>query len=468
MISSSGIKKPLFDTHYEIVQAVMEMIIEESILGTSLNRFDDHESICSRIKGCFAYVNEQDGCWHPVTAFMDPTCLINSITLRYTYSKKLARQTLQLSYPFTLTKGILYLWGLIAGSTVQTRNTGITLDASQEPIVRAFANELGLTLKILPVSRSRQRYGAEQMSLSRYRKIKVTFPSVFRKFLMCLGYIPEDPCIPNWLSAEQRAHWVEGYLNSSKLQCQIQHMNSIRPKLTIYVPSAVLSEAIAEVLDHVGIRYSLYQWEGRIQLIIQRRASLEGLTHKFDIKRPKLEALVALLQHIDTDSALRLYIRKLKLTEFQLTLYGVTLNSDARPEVETEYTLFEKTFAVSSNTIRQNLYHLDKMGLVTYFEKENHKEFLTQSNRYLAYLEDFLRAEEEELKSQLKYTESNALSFHCNGCNKIVGYADAIGDHSFECPDCHSRDLHPLETSRYFGHLGALTHYQKALAGATG
>ncbi len=60
------------------------------------------------------------------------------------------------------------------------------------------------------------------------------------------------------------------------------------------------------------------------------------------------------------------------------------------------------------------------------------------------------------------------LSFHCMQCDKIVGYTEAIGDHAFECPDCHSPELRPIEISRYFfyGRLGSLIQQQKRIAEA--
>lgn len=433
------------------------------------NEIDDKELIYERIQKWFVYRDEQDGSWQALPKTEGAIMAGKTLLLRYTGSKKLARQMMCVPSPFTLTKGMLYLWGLIAGSTAQQRNAGITVDAAQEPVLQALAEELEVSLKVVPVSRTRQRYGAERVSLNHYRKVKVTFPSVFLNFLKCLGYEPKEPHLPSWLTAEQRIAWVEGYLNSGKLQCQIQHANAITPKLTIYA-SDLLSHEIAEVLDQGGIGYFIYQREERTQIIVQKRASLIRLTQQFTLRRPKVGALLALLHHIETTPALRLYFRRARLTEFQLTLYGTALKHGASETEEVAYTAFAKTFACSSNTIRQNLYHFDQIGLLTYCEKENHKEYVTLATRYLATIENVIREEERQLKMRLKYTDSNALSFHCSGCDTVVGYAEAIGDHAFECPHCHSKDLHSLETSQYFyyGCLGVLTQQQKIVAGASG
>ena len=466
IISSSGIERSPFDTKINTIQVVIEMVIEEGVSLINSDIFDDYENIRRRLKGAFAYFNAKSECWRTIPEMADSICSCDTILLRYKGSKKLARQTIQLPSPLALTKGILYLWGLIAGSTIQRRNSGICLDANQGPIVQAFADELGLTLKMVAVRRHRQQYGAEHVVPNSYRKIKVTFPSIFLKFLQCLGYCPEDPSIPSWFSPSHRREWLEGYLNSSKLQCQIQKHESISPKLTLYASEPLFGE-IPEVLDHLGIGYYTYQYKGRNQIIIQRRASLERLTQEFAIRRPKVCALLALLKKFQREPIIRLGLRKFRLTEFQLTLYGVALGARSK---ELEYTAFERIFACSSNTIRQNLYYFDKIGLVSYYEKENHKEFFTLSNRYLARIEAIMQKEEAQLEMQLKYTDSNALSFHCKSCERIVGYAEAIGDHTFECPECHSKELQPLEISRcfYYGHLGALAHYQKVLVGALG
>ncbi len=447
----------------------MKMVVDEGVVTKFENEIDDREQVYERIQKWFAYRNERDGSWQALPKIEDPIIIGTTLLVRYAGSKKLARQTMRLPFPFTLTKGMLYLWGLIVGSTAQQRNAGITMDATQEPVLQTLAEELGVSLKVVTVSRTRQRYGAERVSIHRYQKVKVTFPSVFLNFLKCLGYASKEPHLPSWLTTEQRAVWVEGYLNSGKLQCQIQHANAITPKLTIYA-SASLSREIAEVLDQGGIGYFIYQREQRLQIIVQRRASLIRLTQQFTLRRPKVGALLALLRQVDATPALRLYFRKARLTEFQLTLYGTALKHGASVTEEVAYTAFAKTFACSSNTIRQNLYHFDQIGLLTYYEKENHKEYVTLATRYLTTIESLMKEEERQLKVRLKYTESNALSFHCNGCDTVVGYAEAIGDHAFECPHCHSKDLHSLETSKYFyyGCLGVLTQQQKIVAGASG
>jgi len=442
------------------------MIIEESVLAHYSTKFEESENICRRIRNSFTYFNVKDGCWRILPEHINSAYMENTILIHYKDSKKLARQTIQLPYPFTLTKGILYLWGLIAGSTTQKRNVGICLDADQESTVQKFAKELGFTLKIVSVQRHRQRYGAERVVPNHYRKIKVTFPTIFLKFLQALGYCPEAPSIPFWLTLSHCQDWLEGYLNSVKLQCQIHRRDAISPKLMLYVSDALLKE-IPEILDQLGIGYFTYQHRGRNQIIIQQRASLERLTQKFTIQRPKVCGLLALLKKFQKRPILRLCLRKFQLTEFQLTLYGVALTAHSK---ELEYTAFERVFACSSNTIRQNLYLFDKMGLLSYYEKENHKEFFTLSNRYLTQIEKIMQKEKLQLEAHLKYTDSNALSFHCTSCNQVVSYIDAIGDHAFECPSCHTKDLQALEISRYFyyGHLGALAYHQKLLVGALG
>jgi len=444
----------------------MKMILEKSVIVHYSNKLDESEYIRKRIRNSFTYFSMKDGCWRTIPEIIDSGCVENTILIHYKDSKKLARQTIQLPYPFTLTKGILYLWGLIAGSTTQRRNAGVCLDANQESMVQKLTKELGLTLKIVPVQRHRQRYGAECSVPNYYRKIKVTFPTAFLKFLQCLGYHPEAPSIPSWFTVSQCEDWLEGYLNSAKLQCQIQRRDAISPKLMLYASETLVKE-ILPILDQLGIRYFTYQHNGRNQIIIQQRASLERLTQKFAIQRPKVCALLALLKKFQKRPILRLCLRKFQLTEFQLTLYGVALTAHSK---ELEYTAFERVFACSSNTIRQNLYLFDKLGFLSYYEKENHKEFFTLSNRYLMQIEKIMRKEKIQLETHLKYTDSNALSFHCISCNQVVSYIDAIGDHAFECPNCHSKDLQSLEISRffYYGHLGALAYQQKLLVGALG
>jgi transcription initiation factor IIE alpha subunit len=424
-------------------------------------KYSENEDIRQRLATYFMYFNEQDGAWHTLTNLTDPICIKDTILLQYRGAKKLGRQSLRLPFPFTLPKDLLYLWGLVAGSTAQKRNFGFCVDVNQEHLIRTLAKKLGLTVRVEAIRRARRRYAAERTP-NYYRKLRITFPSILFKLLECLGGRN-----PRWLSLEQRGAWLEGYLNSVKLQCQIHHQMRIAPKITICAPKILLQE-IQEVFDGLGIIYSIYQDNRRFQLLIQRHASLRTLVQAFAIRRPKVRALVALLQKFDQDAALRLSLHKLNLTEFQLTLYGVALDAITRPGQELEYTVFESVFARSSNEIRQNLYQFDQWGLISYFERENSKEYFALSTRYLANLGEMMRQELEELKTQLKYTDSNALSFHCLQCDKIVGYADAIGDHAFECPDCHSTDLRPIELSRYFfyGHLGNLTQQQKLIAEA--
>jgi len=437
-------------------------MIEEQSLSRQIEcKIEENDNIRQRLATYFTYYNEGDEAWHTLTNFADPICASDSILLHYKGVKKLARQSVRLPFPFALPKEFLYLWGLIAGSTAQARNLGFCVDVSQEHLIRTVAKKLGLTIKVDAVRRARRRYAAERTP-NYYRKLRIMFPSILFKLLDRLGGRN-----PRWLSLEQRSAWLEGYLNSVKLQCQIRHQDRISPKVMIYAPKSLLCE-IQDFFDGLGIAYSVYQDRKRYQLLIQRHASLMTLVQTFTIRRPKVSALVALLRKFDQDAALRLSIHKLNLTEFQLTLYGVALDSISRPGQELEYTVFESVFARSSNEIRQNLYLFDKWGLISYFERANSKEYFILSTRHLVHLEETMRRELDELKTQLKYTESNALSFYCPQCDKIVGYTEAIGDHAFECPACNSSKLHPVELSRYFyyGHLGILTHQQKLIEGA--
>ena len=423
----------------------------------------EEENIRSRIANSFAYFNEQDKEWHTITRISEPPGAKGTILIRYRNSRKILNQTIRLPHPFALTREVLYLWGLIAGSTCQERNFGICLDAPQEQIVVAFVKKLGLTVAISPVRPSRKRLGAERPP-SYYRKVNITLPAVFQKFLKALGHHPKRLAIPQWFTLEQRQSWLEGYLNSAKVQCQIRHQDSITPKLIIHASISLVKD-IQETLDALGVEYFRYESERCIQLIVQKCASIKLLAEKCSINRPKVRALVALLQRFEKKLSLKLSLRKFNLTEFQLTLYGVALAANSRSQKELEYTEFERLFACSSNEIRQNLYLFDKLGLIQYYEKENHKEYFKLSARYLSYIEDLIKAEEFQLKARLKYTTSNALSFHCTSCNQIVGYAEAIGDRSFQCPHCQSKALQPIELSKYsyYGHLGVVTHHQRLL-----
>ena len=462
VLGSSGIKNPFLIPFFITAQVVMKMLVEKAIHANNMDALAESEEIQQRLKNKFEYFNEVDGCWYALTGIAAPICQSASILLRYKGSKTLARQTIQIPYPFAISKGLLYLWGLLAGSIRQKRNARVCLDANQEPMVQAVAAELGVRIRIVPVARSRKKYQGGKV-LHRYRKIEATIPTILFKTLQCLGHRSNDPSIPAWFTTQQRECWLEGYLNSSKFQCQISRHHTIKPRITLSVSLALRDDLVA-VLHTLGIGHSIYQTPERIQIIIQKRASIDLLTQKFTIRRPKFCATLALIKKLKSDTALRLGVHQFRLTEFQLTLYGVALAA-YYAKASLEYTIFEGTFACSSNTIRQDLYALDKLGLLSYYEQENHKEYFELSTRYRAAVEETIKAEERELKTQLQYTETNALSFYCTACDHLIGYVEAMGDRTFECPHCHSTALRPVELSRYFfyGHLGVNIYHQRLL-----
>jgi transcription initiation factor IIE alpha subunit len=67
----------------------------------------------------------------------------------------------------------------------------------------------------------------------------------------------------------------------------------------------------------------------------------------------------------------------------------------------------------------------------------------------------------------LKYSDSNALSFHCPECDTVLSYLEAMGERTFSCPNCASTTLHPVELSRffYYGRLGYVVQQQRMLEG---
>ncbi len=425
-------------------------------LGTGIA---EHTIIRRLLVGTFSYYDAGKRKWRNVTNFGDPECQSDRITVRC----KHARQSLQIPYPFTMETELCYLWGLLAGGAYVNRQLELCVDANQEAPLQAIADLLGVQIQVTPVARARRKRGAKRPP-ARYRKIQVKFPFVVKKFLQSLRYNPKKPGFPSWFDADQRRAWVEGYLNSPKLQCNIRKGTGLRPRVHIHIAQndPDLFSYITEVLDTLSISYLSYKCQRRLQIVIQKRPDILRFGDCFEIARPKILSLLALLREFEHNPSLRVSLQKFALTEFQLTLYGIVL---AQPLEELEYTLFEQLFASSSNEIRHEFYLLDSLGLITYYKKENNKEFLGRSMCYLTKVQQILKAEEKELRQQLKLSDSNALSFHCQECGTTIGYTDAMETHSFACPRCASQNLSPIETSRYFyyGHLGRVAHQNNIL-----
>jgi predicted RNA-binding Zn-ribbon protein involved in translation (DUF1610 family) len=421
----------------------------------------EHAAIRRRLVKGFKYYDTQRAAWRPITNFADPECTDSVIQLRC----KFARQELRVPYPFRLEDAVLYLWGLVAGAASGQKQLEICVDAAQEPILEAITAKLGISITIQHV-RKRRRTRGSQRAPNPYRKIRVVFPFVVKQFLAALGYQPADNALPQWVGPDQQLRWLEGYLNSKKTQCTFRKGGAFFPRLRIYVSQddPRLLADIQALLDECEIAYQLYRYAGQYRITIQNRASLLALADRFAIQRPNIQALFALLRRCATDPALRVTLQKFKLSQLQLLLYGLVL---AQPLTELEYTLFEETLACSSNDIRQNLYLLDQLGLIAYYKKDNNKEFLIQAQRYLHSLRQILAAEEEELRRQLKVSDSSVLSFHCPDCGAISSYLDALQGDTFACPHCASATLAPLEVSQYFyyGHLGHLVQQKSALPG---
>ena len=439
-----------------------------------VDSLSEHLKVRDRLRRVFKYYDEERKRWRTIIGIINPECRGDRIKVQC----KHAHQALQLPYPFRLSPGTCYLWGLITGNNLcrdgQRSPLEIQVDAIQDQVIRAITTELGIQVQIKPVQRSRRKRGVDR-SPSQYRKIQVRFPSVFKKFLHCLGWNPRRPRLPQWLNDEQQMAWLEGYFNSPKIHCHILRRDrvGIQPMITLYATNnhPRLLQDITKALKRLSITCSTLQFRNgnnlkQLACRIQGTSNIFKFLQYFPSRRPKLRALRALLQECRRHRALRLSLKKLALSEFHLTIYGTILS---QPAQELEYTLLERTFASSSNEIRQVLYDLDECGLIDYYQKENHKEFFRQSSQYLHVVQHHLKIEEQKLRRYLKFTDSNALSFHCRDCDCIVGYTEAMGDGSFGCPQCNSKNLQPLEMSRflYVRRLAHLTGQQNIVGGTS-
>ncbi|MHA1651020.1 MAG: hypothetical protein ACTSYB_12565 [Candidatus Helarchaeota archaeon] len=415
----------------------------------------EHIKIKKKLVSYFSYFDPDKEGWCKITNFSDPICNKNQILIRCRY----AQQILRIPYPFKLEDDILYLWGLIVGSAKYSKRLRIRIDAYQKPLIQSIAERLGIQIQTSVIHRKRRKRGSKRHP-NTFRKLIVTFPFVFKKFLWCLGYRQKNNTIPQWLTFDQQLKWLEGYLNSSKIQCSF---NPFRVSIRFSKYNPRLFQNIIELLKHLSIRFiPWHSSDDRFGITIKNHSSIAQIGKFFVIRRPKLRALFALIHKTQENPALLVSLQKFKLSEFQLTLYGLILE---QPAIELEYTIFEKIFACSSNEIRQNLYLLDKLGLITYYKRENNKEFLIQANRYIHLIVQMLKSEKRELCRQLKFTDYNALSFHCKTCDQIISYTEAMDGHTFRCPHCKENNLHPVELSRYFylGHLGLIMQQQRAL-----
>jgi len=283
-----------------------------------------------------------------------------------------------------------------------------------------------------------------------------------------MGYKTKRFTYPDWLNLEQKIAWFEGYLNSKKLWCRItdscEYGTKIRPKIHISIiqNDPQLLRDITSLLDQFSIDHAISNWQGRLKVVVRKRSGLLQFMNSFTIRRPKVRALAAIMQESHNQPVFGVALAKYRLNEFQMLLCGLILD---QPLQEIEYTLFEKTLTSSSNEVRQELYTLDKLGLITYYKKENNKEFVVRNTRYFHHVQRILRDEEAELRRILKLTDSNALSFCCQGCKRIFGYTEVMGENTFQCPHCSSYNLTPLNVSKFFfyGQLTSLSHQQNII-----
>jgi len=439
------------------------MQVEKSVNSEIMKNPFEHENIRQRLAGKFRYFDGEQKRWYTFTNFCNPTCTEETIKIRC----KWAKQTITLPYPFELSEGLLYLWGLIVGSAYKKDQLEICVDACQEETINSIVSKLGFEIQTLKVTKPRKKYNSPRIPRY-YRKVRVKFPSEFLKFLKCLGYRQNKPSIPAWFTEQQKSIWLEGYLNSSKLQCRIRKGRNIAPKVQVFILNneIKLLLGISEILDSFNVSHSIYQTQDRVRIVIQQISSIFNLVVNFSIYRPKFRALSAILKKSEEQPALRMSLQKLPISDFQLTLFGIALDNG---NGELEYTIFENALATSSNQIRTNLYQLNEWGLIHYYKKENNREFLRLENQYLHYINQILKEEELELRNLLKLSDSNALSFYCKGCDVILSYLEAIGENSFGCPRCGEKTLQPLDISRhsYYGKLGHLAVQCRIIQGAS-
>jgi transcription initiation factor IIE alpha subunit len=269
------------------------------------------------------------------------------------------------------------------------------------------------------------------------------------------------------LAPEKQHAWLEGYLNSAKLQGTITWQGKLHPRMIIRMPESMshLLEALTETLEQHAIRHYVFaeSKKERCSIVIQHQRDINELAKVFELSRPKSRALLALIKNWQDDPALKVSLYSHKLDEFSLTLYGLIL-SHVESAREIEYTRLEETMACSSNELRQGLYFLDQVGLIHYFKKENNKEFISRSLRHFTQLEQMLEAEERRIR-QFMYNESNGLFFECQDCGRTVSYLEALDGGSFQCSRCESFELKPISLSiqSYGGQLSRLSRFQNVL-----
>ncbi len=423
----------------------------------------DHEKIRQRLAAKnFYYFDEIAKQWRSITNFTDPCCPQDRIQIRCKY----ARTTLYVPYPFRLSQEVAFLMGLIAGSRYKKQRLEICIDATQKERISDILQQLGIVdFEILDTKYNRKSYYAKA-DMRRYKKIQIKLPYVLKKYLEVLGYNSKRLKIPEWFPIPLQEAWLEGYLNSSKLQLRLKKV-TFMPQLTIFIEqnSTPLLQSILPILDSCAITYSIYRIQGRLQLSIHRKKSVLRLLEKFEINRPKVLAIKNLIQKVQEDPYISFAFQKYPLTDFQLTLLGLIFQL---PHGEQEYSILTHFFACSSNDIRQALYVLEQIGFIKYYSKENHKEFFARSKRYTSVVLRSIQAEEEELRRVLKCDETNALSFYCHGCARIVSYTEAMHATTFACPDCGSPRLHPVEVTKFFStRLEFLTNLREKLTGGS-
>ncbi|MHA1266183.1 MAG: hypothetical protein ACTSRS_13200 [Candidatus Helarchaeota archaeon] len=412
-------------------------------LVCSLNANEyEHKAILDRLKDRFFYFNQENCRWSP----LDVSNRIHNSSEKILIRCKMARQVLCLPYPFHISHSLCYLIGLLSGS-INHRSQGryYIFDAVQQEFLEAVALELGISLNIEHLQRVRQSRGAKRVP-NFFRKIKIHFPFIFQIFLQCLGINTHHRAPPSWFSEKQRLAWFEGYLNSSKTQCIIRGTCWLTPQLRIRVVKSDL--ALFQTIRYLLIQYidnfTVNKMRNFFELTISNRNHISHLGTVFTIRRPKIQALLALLQVLQEDVLVKKAISKFQLTDFQLMLYGLILSRN-NPSQEIPYTLFEQTLARSSDQIRRNLYKLDQYGFISYYKKERNREFIRLSMGYRNRLKGLIRQEREVVKKKIQYTETTVLFFICQACNNRLSYTDAINGRNFLCPHCGSKTLSPSD-----------------------
>lgn len=415
--------------------------------STHQNLLDiEHHEIIDAIGCKFMYYNPESKTWEHFQNFsIDYT--YESILIKCKYS----RYSIKVPYPFKLTPEFLYLWGLIASrcsaKSIQGINTRMEVQVSveKEELIKEITQKLGFQIKITEYKHARHKWNTSKRP-TRPKKIQVTFPLVFKKFLLALGYNPKKTRLPNWLTSEQKMNWLEGYLSSQKVQMEYWgygrvYRKQLMPRIKIKFHTLDLMENATKIFSQLGIKFtrSCSKTIKNFYISIYEKQSIIKLAKEFSITLPINHAFISLVKQIDKDPQLSECLSKLELNSFQYVLYGLIL---AQPDQEIEYTVLEKVLACSSNDIRSGLYYLREMGFINYYTKEKNREYITRSDRYLEIYNKRLNAESKVLERYENMILNNEILFRCQDCGHIFGYIEGIVDRSFRCPKCNSSDIY--------------------------